>query len=74
MSPLLITRVDPWRVDAKVNGQLAAYAIADQYGWALMRRVKGRIATVGRVDYGTTVRRDARVGDRLAALVLGVTR
>jgi len=80
MTSLVITRIDPWRVDATVDGRLVAYAIQDAYGWALMRRVlrerrgvlQDVIATVARVvDYGSTARRDARVGERLAEVAAG---
>jgi len=72
MTALTVTRVDPWRVDAHIGPTLVAYAIADGYGWALCQRVNGRFERVARVDYGSTARRDARVGKRLAAVALGL--
>jgi hypothetical protein len=72
VNALTVTRVNEYRVDARVGDKLAAYAIADMWGWALMRRIAGRVTTVQRVDYGTAARRNARVGQRLVELVLGI--
>jgi len=71
MTTPTVTQIDPWRVDVHVNGRLVAYAIADQYGWALMARREGRIQTVDRIEKGDTAWRNARVGPRLFAVAVG---
>ena len=80
MTAVRIIQVDPYRVDAYLYGELAVYAIADQFGWALMAKVWKpekrdvpagyRTETVARVDYGSTRRRNARVAERLLAVVV----
>jgi hypothetical protein len=67
---ITLTRVNPYRVDARIGDHLVAYAISDMFGWAVMARRDGTIRTVQRVDYGSTARRDARIGMRLFHVAL----
>lgn len=50
----LIVRRDSHRIDAYAGDQLAAWAIHDNYGWALMARIKtprgNAVLTIDRVD------------------------
>ena len=75
-----VTHVNPYQVEARRGGKLIAYAIADRWGWACMApvwRPKRRdvpegwyLATVQRIDYGSTARRNARVGQRLLEMAV----